>query len=185
MLPFYFTIIFLRYWVLNSGPTPWTTPPAPFCDEFFQYSVSWPILLGWLWTKILLTSASWVARITGMCSWCLVYFTIILKSLILVEGYISCIRGFQSLMKGVLIHLPPIITDKGLTDFIVVLGQLLSDLFLWCQVSITRKQVDCYDSVMMGGLYSQWLYLLVYYGKWLILCVYRQMTKTPASTQTS
>jgi hypothetical protein len=34
---------------------------------------------GWLWTAILLISASWVARITGVCHWCLatMYFFII------------------------------------------------------------------------------------------------------------
>jgi hypothetical protein len=29
-----------------------------------------PALLGWLWTMILLISASWVARIIGMNYWC-------------------------------------------------------------------------------------------------------------------
>jgi hypothetical protein len=55
------------YWCLNSGPTPWATPPALFGD-----SVSQTICLGWLQTAILLMFASWVARITGMSHQCLV-----------------------------------------------------------------------------------------------------------------
>jgi hypothetical protein len=35
-LPFYLFIYFIfLYWGLISGPTPLTTPPALFCDEFF------------------------------------------------------------------------------------------------------------------------------------------------------
>jgi hypothetical protein len=33
---------------------------------FFQDRVSWTICLGWLWTSILLISASRVARMTGV-----------------------------------------------------------------------------------------------------------------------
>jgi hypothetical protein len=36
------------------------------CWVFFQGRVSWTICPGWLWTSILLISASWVAGITGM-----------------------------------------------------------------------------------------------------------------------
>jgi hypothetical protein len=36
-----------------------------FYNGFFQDRVSWTICLGWLWTVILLISASWVAGITG------------------------------------------------------------------------------------------------------------------------
>jgi hypothetical protein len=42
-----------------------------FCDFFFfQDRVSWTICHGWLQTSILLISASWVARITGVGHWC-------------------------------------------------------------------------------------------------------------------
>jgi hypothetical protein len=57
---------FLWYWGLNSRPTPQVTPPATFCEGFFRDRVSQTICLGWLQTLILLISASWVARITGM-----------------------------------------------------------------------------------------------------------------------
>jgi hypothetical protein len=43
---------------------------SPFCVRYFQGRVSWTICLGWLWTVILLLSASWVARITGVSHWC-------------------------------------------------------------------------------------------------------------------
>jgi hypothetical protein len=51
---------------LNSGPTPWATPPALFCEGFFWNRVPWIICLGWLQIVILLISASWVNKITGM-----------------------------------------------------------------------------------------------------------------------
>jgi hypothetical protein len=51
---------------LNSGPTPWVTPPALFCEGFFQDRVSQTICPGWLPTEILLISASWVAKIIGV-----------------------------------------------------------------------------------------------------------------------
>jgi hypothetical protein len=43
---------------------------SPFCDSYFQDRVSQTTCLGWLRTSILLISASWVARITGMSHWC-------------------------------------------------------------------------------------------------------------------
>jgi hypothetical protein len=39
--PFFF---FLRYWGLNSGPTPSATPPALFCEGFFKVGFQ----AGWL-----------------------------------------------------------------------------------------------------------------------------------------
>jgi hypothetical protein len=36
----------LRYWGLNSGPIPWATPPALFCEGFFQERVLWTVCLG-------------------------------------------------------------------------------------------------------------------------------------------
>jgi hypothetical protein len=56
----------LWYWGLNSGLTSWATSPAVFCDGFFRDRVSWTFCLGWLRTEVLLISASWVARITGV-----------------------------------------------------------------------------------------------------------------------
>jgi hypothetical protein len=70
------------YWSLNSGPSPWATSPAVFFCLFvlffilpslflwrvFQDRVLQTIGPGWLPTAILLISASWVARITGV-SW--------------------------------------------------------------------------------------------------------------------
>jgi hypothetical protein len=47
------------YWALNSGPTPWATPAALFCDGCFRDRVSQTICLGLLQTVILLVSASW------------------------------------------------------------------------------------------------------------------------------
>jgi hypothetical protein len=60
------------YWGWNSGPSPWVTPPALFfffCEGFFWDRVSWTIYQGWLWTVILLISASWVARFIGVSHW--------------------------------------------------------------------------------------------------------------------
>jgi hypothetical protein len=41
----------------------------PFWNGFFQDRVLWSICWGWLRIAILLISASWVARITGMSHW--------------------------------------------------------------------------------------------------------------------
>jgi hypothetical protein len=60
---------FFQIWGLNSGPT----PLALLCEWFFWDRVSWTVCLGWLGTLILLISASWVARITGVSHWCLTW----------------------------------------------------------------------------------------------------------------
>jgi hypothetical protein len=68
---------FLWYWGLNSGPTPWASPPALFMKGFFfffEIGSHGTICPGWLWNTILLVSASWVARITGVSHWRLTMF---------------------------------------------------------------------------------------------------------------
>jgi hypothetical protein len=65
------SFVFFQYWGLNSGPSPWATPSAHFCDGVFWDRVSWTICPCWLQTTILLISVSWVARITGVSHWCL------------------------------------------------------------------------------------------------------------------
>jgi hypothetical protein len=61
-----FIINFLQHWSLNTGPSPWATLPALFCNGIFWHKVSRTIFPGWLWTVILLISASWVVGITGV-----------------------------------------------------------------------------------------------------------------------
>jgi hypothetical protein len=83
--------LFLQNWGLNSRHTPWATLPALFfcaevfffffffffflgrarCAEFFWDRVLRTICLGWLWSTVLLISASWVAKITGVSHCCL------------------------------------------------------------------------------------------------------------------
>jgi hypothetical protein len=58
--------LFLQFWGLNSGPSPWATPPALFLWRVFWARVSQNYVLGWLWIALLLISASWVARFTDM-----------------------------------------------------------------------------------------------------------------------
>jgi hypothetical protein len=64
---FYFFILFvLWYWRLNSGPIPWATPPAHFCDGVFEIR-SWELFaqVGFeLWSSRSL--ASWVTRIVSV-----------------------------------------------------------------------------------------------------------------------
>jgi hypothetical protein len=68
---------------LNSGPTPWATPPALFCDGVFQARVLRTICPIWLPTVILLISATWVARITSVWSFPkYVFFSSTLHSLL-------------------------------------------------------------------------------------------------------
>jgi hypothetical protein len=56
-----------------------TQSANPFLWRVFWDRVSWNYLPGWLWTSIILISASWVARMTGMSHRCLTAF-LILKS---------------------------------------------------------------------------------------------------------
>jgi hypothetical protein len=58
--------LFSQYGGLNSGPTPWATPPTLFWNGFFQDRILRATCLDWLQITILLISVSWVARITGM-----------------------------------------------------------------------------------------------------------------------
>jgi hypothetical protein len=68
--------IYLWYWGLNSGPMIWATPPALFCDGFFQDRVSQTICPEGLQTTatVLLMFASWIARITGTSHQCLAHW---------------------------------------------------------------------------------------------------------------
>jgi hypothetical protein len=68
----------LQFWSLNSGRTPWATPPALFYGGFFKIGPHGTICLGWLQTTILLISASWVARIIGVSHRCLAGFTFLI-----------------------------------------------------------------------------------------------------------
>jgi hypothetical protein len=61
-----FFFFFLWYWGLNSGPLTWASLPALSLWRVFQDRVWLIICLGWVWTAILLISASRVSRITGM-----------------------------------------------------------------------------------------------------------------------
>jgi hypothetical protein len=57
-------------WVWTQVQTTWATPPALSVKVFiFWDTLSQTICPGWLWTTILLISASWVARITGVSHW--------------------------------------------------------------------------------------------------------------------
>jgi hypothetical protein len=75
--------ISLKFHFIFCGTRVWTqglhleTLHQPFFAKgFFQDKISWTIFSGWLWTMILLISASWVARITGVSHWHLasIYF---------------------------------------------------------------------------------------------------------------
>jgi hypothetical protein len=73
-----FLFFFLQYWGLNSGPTPWVTPPALlFCEGFFWdmksfFEIYLANYLPWLASNHNSPDlASWVARITGLSHWCL------------------------------------------------------------------------------------------------------------------
>jgi hypothetical protein len=68
--PLIFFFVCVWYWSLNSGPTPWATLPATFYDGFFWDRILQTICPGWLWTSLLLTSASWVDRMTDMSHQC-------------------------------------------------------------------------------------------------------------------
>jgi hypothetical protein len=52
-------------WTLRHSTSP------IFVKGFLRLRVSQTICLGWFWTEILLSSVSWVPRITGASHWCL------------------------------------------------------------------------------------------------------------------
>jgi hypothetical protein len=72
LLTFYLFYFILWYWGLNSGPTPWATPPILFLKGFFEIGSGGTICLSWLQTLILLISD--LARITSMINQCSVPF---------------------------------------------------------------------------------------------------------------
>jgi hypothetical protein len=63
---FLYYYYYLWYWGLTSGPSPWATPPALFFWRVFWDGSHGTICPGCLWTTVLLVSASWVTRITGV-----------------------------------------------------------------------------------------------------------------------
>jgi hypothetical protein len=63
-------IFFFLYWDLNSGPSPWATPPT----HFFLFKIgSHELFPGLASNHDPLVSASWVARITGVSHRCLAW----------------------------------------------------------------------------------------------------------------
>jgi hypothetical protein len=64
------SFLFWQYSILNSGSRSHSTSHF-LCWGLFQGRVSRTICLGWLLTEILLISASWIARITGVSHLCL------------------------------------------------------------------------------------------------------------------
>jgi hypothetical protein len=66
LLSFFF--FFWQYWGLNSLSH--STSPILWWVFSRRVRVSRTIYPGWPWTTILLISASWVARITGVSHWC-------------------------------------------------------------------------------------------------------------------
>jgi hypothetical protein len=59
--------------LMNLGPhacsITWATLLDLFCVGYFRDRVSQSICLCWLWSEVILTSASWVARIIGVSHW--------------------------------------------------------------------------------------------------------------------
>jgi hypothetical protein len=61
---FFVVLVFeFRAFTLSHSTSP------TFCDRVFWDRVSWTICPGLVWTVILLISASWVAKITGVGHW--------------------------------------------------------------------------------------------------------------------
>jgi hypothetical protein len=67
----WFFFFFCSTGVWTQGLHPESLHEPFFCDGFSQDRVSWAICLGWFRTSILLISASWADRITGVSHWSL------------------------------------------------------------------------------------------------------------------
>jgi hypothetical protein len=76
----YVCIYLLQFWGLNSGPSPRATPPALFCDVLSWEKGLRTVCPSWPQSMILLISASWVARITGVSHWLLALFNLFRSS---------------------------------------------------------------------------------------------------------
>jgi hypothetical protein len=61
---------FLQCWGENSGPSSSVTLTTLLLWRVFQDRVSQTLCPDWLWTAILLISATWIARIIGMSHRC-------------------------------------------------------------------------------------------------------------------
>jgi hypothetical protein len=68
-LHFFFFFCSTRVWTQGLHLEP-LHQPFLFCDSFFQDRVLQTLCRGWLQIVILLISAFWVARITGVSHWC-------------------------------------------------------------------------------------------------------------------
>jgi hypothetical protein len=69
---FFFFLVVLGFWTQASCLL--GKQLQPLCQPYFRYfwyRVLWTVSPGWLRTVIFLTSASWLARITGMNHWSL------------------------------------------------------------------------------------------------------------------
>jgi hypothetical protein len=82
LLCFFFFFFFFFFY--SSGV--WT-PPVLFCEGFFSNRVLQTICLGWLWTAVLLISASCVTSIAGVSHWLLVNGTSLLTTHTQSEGW--------------------------------------------------------------------------------------------------
>jgi hypothetical protein len=85
---FIFISLFLEIHIIFCSTGAWSQSlyleplHISFCDRYFWDRVSQTICLGWLWTSILLISASWVTRITGWATtaWPFLEILFVLKS---------------------------------------------------------------------------------------------------------
>jgi hypothetical protein len=91
-----------------------------FCDGFFRDRVSWTNFLGWLQTKILLFSLSWVARITGGSHQHLAFiFSVLHNSFILIRS--TWLGIWSVLFKLVFIYPKPSYTRPRLSRWLLFL----------------------------------------------------------------
>jgi hypothetical protein len=68
---------------------------SPFSWGFFRDRVSWTICPGWLQTSILLISASWVARITGVSHQHPAHWNVIPKVMVLRRWVRNLLNGMR------------------------------------------------------------------------------------------
>jgi hypothetical protein len=132
-----FFFCFLLYWSLNSGCTPWATPPALFCDGFFRDRVSWTIFPSWLQTLILLISASWVVWITGVSHCHLVWHFLTLH-------YCDSSDKYQltTLIPTVCLFTPPYLSPSKLARGLHILNLNLACVHLFTSLSLSFPSIS-------------------------------------------
>jgi hypothetical protein len=131
--------------LLRGYSTIQATTPALFHVGYFWDRDLRIICLGWFWTMLLLISASWVARITGMSHWCPAFLPFVNSQLC-----VSISHGPGEILS--FLGLGPSLPQKGAPCFSTLWPSWVSRVFFkhstlsWMEVELVTwfiKELEC------------------------------------------